>query len=160
MQAKIAPRNVEAVIEETWRLAAGKYNLDGEKVKTWENEQWSGAPVDGCTTKRCRAEGWEWMAEETPEWQNIQIEVPPEIESGVYANWAIVHHTQHEVTIDFCQLGITPAEPGEAPTARVVSRVHIPPTFVMALLQAISTNVARREDTLRQIEEGGEQHEP
>jgi hypothetical protein len=97
------------------------------------------------------------VAEEVPEGQNIDIDVPPELETGIYANFAVVHHTQHEVTIDFCQLGISPsAQEGQNPSARVVSRIHIAPTFVMPLLQAISTNVARREDALRRFEEGEE----
>ena len=95
------------------------------------------------------------MSENEAEGKEIQIDLPGDLESGVYANFAIVHHTQHELTIDFCQLGVTPAGPGENPKAKVVSRVHIAPTFVMPLLQAISTNVARREDRLRQAEEEG-----
>jgi Protein of unknown function (DUF3467) len=83
--------------------------------------------------------------------QEIQIELPPELQNGVYANFALVHHTPHELTIDFCQLGVTPPSPGENPKAKIVARVLIAPTFVMPLLQAISTNVAQREDTLRQI---------
>lgn len=93
------------------------------------------------------------MSEGVPQEPNIEINVPPEVDAGVYANWCVVHHTQHEVTIDFCQLGINPAKAEQLPTATVVSRVHIPPTFVMPLLQAISTNVAHREDALRQFEE-------
>ncbi len=92
-----------------------------------------------------------------PEGQNLDIDLPPELENGVYANFAVVHHTPHEITIDFCQLGTTPVSPGETPKAKVVSRVHIAPTFAMPLLQAISTNVGKLEDTLRyQSEEGRE----
>jgi len=94
--------------------------------------------------------------EQTPQEQGVEIDVPSELESGTYANFAVVHHTQHEVTIDFCQLGINPMQPGESPTAKVVSRINIAPTFVIPLLQAISENTARREDNLRQLEEGEE----
>jgi hypothetical protein len=94
------------------------------------------------------------VSEGVPQEPNIEINVPPEVDAGVYANWCVVHHTQHEVTIDFCQLGVNPAMPGQVPTAKVVSRIHIAPTFVMPLLQAISTNVANREDALRQFKEG------
>jgi hypothetical protein len=100
------------------------------------------------------------MTEGTPEEQNIQLDLLPELENGVYANFALVHHTAHEITIDFCQLGVNPMQPGEQPTAKVVSRIHIAPTFAMPLLQAISENIAKREDTLRQIEGGDESHEP
>ena len=101
------------------------------------------------------------MAEEygMPEGQGIGVNVPLELEDGVYSNWAVVHHTQHEVTIDFCQLGTNPVAEGP-PTAKVVSRVHIPVTFVMPLLRAISTNVAQREETLRRFFKEGEGYEP
>ncbi len=94
------------------------------------------------------------MSEGVPEEQNIGIGVPPELEDGVYANFAVVHHTQHEVTIDFCQSGTNPGPPDEPVVAKVVSRVHIPPTFVGPLLQAISENAFRREDALQRFEEG------
>lgn len=96
------------------------------------------------------------MAEDAPQEQGLHFNLPPELEDGVYANFALVHHTQHEVTIDFCQLGTNPAVGEQTPTAKVVSRIHISPTFVMPLLQAISTNVANRDDTMRQFEERGE----
>jgi hypothetical protein len=91
--------------------------------------------------------------------QGIGVNVPSELEDGVYSNWAVVHHTQYEVTIDFCQLGTNPVTEGP-PTAKVVSRVHLPLSFVMPLLQAISTNVAQQEETLRQFFEEGEGYEP
>lgn len=90
-----------------------------------------------------------------PGGQEVRVEVPPELESGVYANFALVHHTGHEVTIDFCQLGISPPEKsGENPAARVVARINVAPTFVMPLLQAISQNLAQRDDSMRKLQEG------
>jgi hypothetical protein len=65
------------------------------------------------------------------------------------------NHTSHEVTLDFCQLGTNPVPPGETPLAKVVSRIHIAPTFVGPLLQAISENAFRREDAIQKFEEGG-----
>ncbi len=94
------------------------------------------------------------MSEGGPEKQDIGIGVPPELEDGVYANFAVVHHTQHEVTIDFCQLGTIPTPPDEPPIAKVVSRVHIPPTFVTPFLKAVSENAFIREDALQRLEEG------
>ena len=96
-------------------------------------------------------------AEGQPEGQEIQFELPSELETGIYANFALVHHTEHELTIDFCQLGVTPVQPGEAPKAKIVARIHLAPSFVMPLLQAISQNVTRREDTLRRILGEGEE---
>ena len=94
------------------------------------------------------------MAEGVPDKRNLEISVPPEVEDGVYANFAVVHHTQHEVTIDFCQLGTNPGPPGEPPAAKLISRIHIAPSFVGPLLQAISENAFRREDAIQQYEEG------
>jgi hypothetical protein len=90
--------------------------------------------------------------------QSIEIQIPPELETGVYANFAIVHSSQHEITID---LGQTMPRPGEdaAPTVRIVSRIRIAPSFVGPLLQVISQNAFRREDRLKEAEEGEESHE-
>lgn len=94
------------------------------------------------------------MAEETPQEQSIQYELPPELTNGVYANFALVHHqTEHEITIDFCQITRNPPTDGPQ-TARVVSRVHLARSFVTPLLQAISANAFRQDDTLQQLEEG------
>jgi hypothetical protein len=91
--------------------------------------------------------------------QEIQVELPSELEVGVYANFALVASGEHDLTIDFCQL--SPArEEGEGPRARVVARVRIAPTFVGPLLQAISSNAFSRDEAIRQAqkeqEEGGE----
>ena len=95
------------------------------------------------------------MAEEGPQEQNIGFELPPELASGVYANFALVHHeTEHDIIIDFCQLDTIPPGPGGTRVVRVVSRVQVARSFVTPLLQAISTNAFRQEDTLRQQEEG------
>jgi hypothetical protein len=107
---------------------------------------------------RIRTRDGRLVAGDVPEGQNVSINVPPELENGIYANFAVVHHTPHEVTIDFCQLGINPIQEGETPAAKVVARINIAPTFLMPLLQAISTDLAARDETLRQFEEG-EEHE-
>jgi Protein of unknown function (DUF3467) len=94
------------------------------------------------------------VAEEGPQGQEIHYQLPAELANGVYANFAIVHHeTEHEITIDFCQVDRIPPGTGVPQTARVVSRVHIARSFVTPLLQAISTNAFRQEDTLRQLDE-------
>lgn len=96
------------------------------------------------------------MAEEQPQEQGLQYQVPSELANGVYANFAIVHHeTEHEITIDFCQVDRIPPAQGGARIARVVSRVHVARTFVTPLLQAISANAFRQDDTLKRLEEGG-----
>jgi len=93
------------------------------------------------------------LAEQGPQ-ENIQYQLPPELASGVYANFALVHHeTEHEVTIDFCQIDTMPPGPGNERFVRVVSRVHIARSFVTPLLQAISTNAFQQEDTLKKLSE-------
>jgi hypothetical protein len=95
------------------------------------------------------------LAEEGTQEQNVQYQLPPELANGVYANFAVVHHeTEHDITIDFCQLDTIPPGASGPRTLRVVSRIHVARTFVTPLLQAISTNAFRQEDAVRQQEEG------
>lgn len=95
------------------------------------------------------------MGEQEPQEQNVQYQLPAELMNGVYANFAIVHHeTEHEITLDFCQVDRIPPGSETAQIVRVVSRVHIARSFVTPLLQAISTNAFRQDDTLRNLDEG------
>ena len=86
--------------------------------------------------------------------QEIQVEVPPEVEVGVYANFALVASGEHDFTIDFCQIAPRRDE-SEPPRVRVVSRVRIAPTFLGPLLQAISQNAFNRDEILRKAQEEG-----
>ena len=83
--------------------------------------------------------------------QEIRLEIPPEIETGVYANFAYVQSQEHDITIDFCQLLPRPNE-ADPQRVRVVSRIRIAPSFVGPLLQVISTNAIRREDMLKKAQ--------
>lgn len=90
--------------------------------------------------------------------QEIQVELPAELDVGVYANFALVQSGEHDFTIDFCQL-TPPREQGEPPRARVVSRVRIAPSFVGPLLQAISQNAFNRDENIKRArlqQEGGD----
>jgi hypothetical protein len=89
------------------------------------------------------------------EGQEIQVDVPAELEVGVYANFALVQSAEHDHTIDFCQL-TPPQRPGEPPRLRVVSRVRIAPSFVGPLLQAISQNAFNREEQLKKMQQDQE----
>jgi hypothetical protein len=52
------------------------------------------------------------LGEQEPQGQQIHFELPKELAPGVYANYALVHHsTPHEITIDFCQLSTMPPTP-------------------------------------------------
>ncbi len=103
--------------------------------------------------------GWiqdgERLEEQGPQEQQVQFDLPPELARGVYANFVAVHHeTEHDITIDFCQVDTMPPGLGNPRVVRVVSRVHVARSFVTSLLQAISTNAFQQEETLRKLEEG------
>ena len=73
-----------------------------------------------------------------------RLDVPFELESGVYANAISVWHTPYEVIADFAvRLAPEPSDPDDPESdpvtpARVVSRVRIPPTFVFEVVRAIN----------------------
>ena len=73
-----------------------------------------------------------------------RLDIPFELEAGVYANAISVWHTPYEVIADFAvMLAPEPSDPDdpeseEVTLARVVSRVRIPPTFVLEAVRAIN----------------------
>ena len=97
------------------------------------------------------------VGREGPQGQHVRYDLPPELASGVYANFAVVHHeTEHDITIDFCQLNRMPPSADGERVVRVVSRVQVARTFITPLLQAISTNAFQQDDALKRLmEEGG-----
>jgi hypothetical protein len=100
---------------------------------------------------------WEEMMES--ESQDIAINVPEDEAIGHYANFVGVWHTPHEFAIDFCVV-----QPFllTGPSAKVVSRVRIPPTIVFDLLRTLNQNLTEYERTFGEIkrpemqEEGGD----
>jgi hypothetical protein len=75
----------------------------------------------------------------------LDITVGPEVETGVYANFASVWHTPDSFVLDFAVV-LGPPGPGTdagtgealvAVPARVVSRVRIPPQQVFELMKAL-----------------------
>ena len=79
--------------------------------------------------------------------QQIQIQVPDEVQGGVYANMAVVWHTPTDFTIDFAVTAPPTAGPEGQPVvpARVVARVKFPPSQIFQLLQAINANMTNYE---------------
>ena len=87
----------------------------------------------------------------------FQIQVPDDLEAGVYANFLSVWHTAYEFTLDF---GVTqppqveqPDDP-DAPVrvgCRVVSRVKIPVTVLFDVLRALNENMTRYESVFGEI---------
>ena len=80
----------------------------------------------------------------------INIELSEEIAEGVYANLAMIAHSNSEFVIDFIRL-----MPG-VPKAKVKSRVVVTPEHAKRLLSALEDNIARYESTfgpIKQVEE-------
>lgn len=87
--------------------------------------------------------------QEEPE-QQINIELSEEMAEGVYANLAMIAHSNTEFVIDFIRL-----MPG-VPKAKVKSRVILTPEHAQRLLLALQDNIAKYEDnfgTIRQTNE-------
>jgi Protein of unknown function (DUF3467) len=91
------------------------------------------------------------MAEDVPQ---LEIIVPPELQTGVYANFATVSsQTPHDFNLDFIQL--VPGAPGAPPQASVVARVKVAQSFLMPLMQALAQHQTTMEDMMRRMQEQG-----
>jgi|SRR5690606_21009179 len=75
----------------------------------------------------------------------INIELSEDIAEGVYANLAMIAHSNSEFVIDFIRL-----MPG-VPKAKVKSRVVITPEHAKRLLHALKDNIAKYEETFGPI---------
>ncbi|MCC2031350.1 DUF3467 domain-containing protein [Microbacterium allomyrinae] len=84
------------------------------------------------------------MADEAP--RQFEIDLPPELIGGAYADFANVWHTPTVFVMDFLTLAQPPREQVDAETgqrqtvvpARVVSRIRIPPEQVFELAKALT----------------------
>jgi hypothetical protein len=83
----------------------------------------------------------------------FEVQAPPELEGGSYANFLSVWHTPFEFTLDFCST--LPARQDEEGTpvvpCRVVSRVKIPTTMIFDVLRALNENMTRYEQAYGEI---------
>jgi uncharacterized protein DUF3467 len=77
------------------------------------------------------------------EWE---IEVPPDLVGGVYANFLSAWHTEHEFTLDFST--VVAADP---PRAHVVSRIKVAPTIVFEMMRTINEKMTIYEQTYGEI---------
>jgi len=83
---------------------------------------------------------------------SAEIIVPPDMQTGVYANLGVVSsQTPHDVTLDFCQ--VVPGEPNRPPQAIVVARLKLAPSFLMPLMQTLSQHLESFEQQLRSQDE-------
>ncbi len=86
----------------------------------------------------------------TDEPTSVEVVVPPEHDTGVYANFAAVSsQSPHDVTLDFIQM--VPGSP--APRPIVVARLKLSPTFLMPLMQVLSGHLAKHEELQRLADE-------
>ena len=84
------------------------------------------------------------MSDDLP--QQFEIDLPPEIIAGHYADFANVWHTPTVFVMDFVTLAQPPREDTNHDTgervavvpARVVSRIRIPPEQVFELAKALT----------------------
>jgi hypothetical protein len=79
--------------------------------------------------------------------QQINIELSEEMAEGVYANLAMIAHSNSEFVIDFIRL-----MPG-VPKAKVKSRIILTPEHAQRLLQALKDNISKYEDNFGEIRE-------
>ncbi|HEY3006710.1 MAG TPA: DUF3467 domain-containing protein [Micromonosporaceae bacterium] len=92
-----------------------------------------------------------------PSERRFDIEISPEVEVGVYADFASLWHTSDSFVIDFATLRRPPfaaADPdtGEATAvlpARIVARVRIPPAQVFEFMKALEQQLSAWEQEKR-----------
>ncbi|MCG8310372.1 MAG: DUF3467 domain-containing protein [Cytophagales bacterium] len=80
----------------------------------------------------------------------INIELSEEIAEGVYANLAMIAHSNSEFVIDFIRL-----MPG-VPKAKVKSRIVVTPEHAKRLLYALKDNIEKYEETFGVIKKTDE----
>lgn len=81
----------------------------------------------------------------------VNIELPEAVAEGVYANLAIISHSQSEFVVDFIRM--VP----NVPKAKVKSRVILTPQHAKRLLKALNDNVVKFEKQFGPIAEGKQQ---
>lgn len=80
----------------------------------------------------------------------INIELPDDVAEGVYANLAMVAHSNSEFVIDFIRL-----MPG-VPKAKVKSRIVVTPEHAKRLLNALKDNINKYENNFGPIKQSDE----
>jgi len=81
---------------------------------------------------------------QTNQQQELQIQVPPEIQGGRYANQLFVTHTQEEFVLDFIL--------ATHPAAVLNSRVIVSPSHVKRIIAVLQDNIARYEGVFGEIQ--------
>lgn len=89
----------------------------------------------------------------------VKVQVPPDVQRGVYANMARVNHSEFEFSIDFANADFAGQDAAGNIPAVVVSRIMVSHEFMPHLLEALQENYSRFM-TRRDIEGLPETKEP
>ncbi|MBK5225948.1 MAG: DUF3467 domain-containing protein [Thermoleophilia bacterium] len=73
----------------------------------------------------------------------VKVQVPADIQRGVYANMARVNHSEFEFSIDFANADFAGQDPSGNIPAVVVARIMISHEFMPHLLEALQENYSR-----------------
>ncbi len=73
----------------------------------------------------------------------VKVQVPPEVQRGVYANMARVNHSEFEFSIDFANADFAGHDSAGNIPAIVVARVMVSHEFMPHLLEALKENYSR-----------------
>ena len=77
--------------------------------------------------------------------QQINVEISEEMAEGIYANLAMIAHSNSEFILDFIRL-----MPG-VPKAKVKSRIILTPEHAKRLVSALIDNIQKYEDNFGEI---------
>ena len=75
--------------------------------------------------------------------QEIQAQMPPDVQGGTYANQLLISHTPEEFVLDFVLT--------TAPVATVNARVVISPAHAKRMIQALQESVQHYESQFGEI---------
>lgn len=83
--------------------------------------------------------------------QQLNIELSEDVAEGIYANLAMIAHSNSEFVVDFIRL-----MPG-VPKAKVKSRIILTPEHAQRLLHALQDNIRKYEDNFGEIRQSNDQ---
>ncbi len=81
--------------------------------------------------------------EDQPREVHLNVRFPEALIGGVWSNFARVHHSEHEFTIDFMRLDYASVSDDGEMQGIVVARIGLSPLFVTQLIQALQDNWAK-----------------
>jgi hypothetical protein len=87
----------------------------------------------------------------------FQVQVPPELEPGMYANFLGVWHSPYEFTLDFAVT--QPAQQTDEMVTvpcRVVARIKMPVGVIFDAIRALNDNMTKYEETFGEIHRPGQ----